>query len=187
MRIHAFGMLFLALLMFGPGCTSGPEVVPEAFKANIDSTVTFPMVLEEPTVHQGTMVLLGGEVLTAKRLKEGTRLEILQLPLDGSEEPVLDLAASQGRFFAFESSSFLDPATLPPNTRITLVGEITGATRDNLDEMEYRYPMVTIKHLHVWPKIEPDSTWDSGPRYSIFGGGSSGGRVGGGVGIGIGF
>ena len=114
MRIHAFGMLFLALLMFGPGCTSGPEVVPEAFKANIDSTVTFPMVLEEPTVHQGTIVLLGGEVLTAKRLKEGTRLEILQLPLDGSEEPVLDRAASQGRFFAFESSSFLDPAPFPP-------------------------------------------------------------------------
>ncbi|MGV7228993.1 MAG: Slp family lipoprotein [Nitrospirales bacterium] len=187
MRIHAFGMLFLALLMFGPGCTSGPEVVPEAFKANIDSTVTFPMVREEPTVHQGTMVLLGGEVLTAKRLKEGTRLEILQLPLDGSEEPVLDRAASQGRFFAFESSSFLDPATLPPNTRITLVGEITGATRDNLDEMEYRYPMVTIKHLHVWPELEPDQPGDSGLSYGIFGGGSTGGRVGGGVGIGIGF
>ena len=107
-------------------------------------------------------MLLGGEVLTAKRLKEGTRLEILQLPLDGSEEPVLDRTASQGRFFAFESS-FLDPATLPPNTRVTLVGEITGATRANLDEMEYRYPTVTIKHLHVWPELVLDQPGDSGP------------------------
>jgi outer membrane lipoprotein len=165
---------------------SGPQVVPEAFKAKIDSTATFTKVLEDPTVHQGTMVLLGGEVLTAKRLKEETRLEILQLPLDGSDEPVLDRTASQGRFFAFDSS-FLDPATLPLNTRVTLVGEITGATRANLDEMEYRYPTVTIKHLHVWPELELDQPWDSAPRYEIFGGGSTGGRVGGGVGIGIGF
>jgi outer membrane lipoprotein len=165
---------------------SGPQVVPEVFKANIDSTVTFPKVLEEPTLHQGTMVLLGGEVLTAKRLREGTRLEILQLPLDGSEEPVFDLAASQGRFFAFESS-FLDPATLPPNTRVTLVGEITGATRANLDEMEYRYLTVTIKHLHVWPEPVLDQPGDSSLSYGIFGGGSTGGRVGGGVGVGIGF
>lgn len=186
MSINLFGILLGAILLVGSGCMSGPQVVPEVFKAKIDSTVTFPKVLEEPTVHQGAMVLLGGEVLTAKRLKDGTRLEILQLPLDGSEEPVLDRTASQGRFFALESS-FLDPATLAPNTRVTLVGEITGATRANLDEMEYRYPTVTIKHLHVWPELELDQPGDSGPRYGIFGGGSTGGRVGGGVGIGIGF
>ena len=186
MRIHAFRILLGVLLMVGLGCTSGPEVVPEVFKANIDPSVTFPKMIEEPTVHQGAMVLLGGEVLTAKRLKDGTRLEILQLPLDDSEEPVLDRTASQGRFLAFESS-FLDPATLPPNTRVTLVGEITGFTRTNLDEMEYRYPTVTIKHLHVWPELEPNQPGDFAPRYGIFGGGSTGGRVGGGVGIGIGF
>jgi outer membrane lipoprotein len=180
-------MLLGALLMVGPGCTSGPEVVPEAFKASIDQSVTFPKILEEPMVHQGAVVLLGGEVLTAKRLKEGTRLEILQLPLDDWEGPVRDLTASEGRFLAFESS-FLDPATLPPNTRVTLIGEITGATRANLDEMAYHYPTVTIKHLHVWPEFEPNQPGGWGPRYGIFGGGSStGGRVGGGVGIGAGF
>ena len=184
--MHAFGVLLGVLLMVGPGCLSRPEVVPEAFRANIDSSLTFTKIIEEPTVHQGAVVLLGGEVLTAKRLREGTRLEILQLPLDGSEEPVFDRTTSQGRFLAFESS-FLDPATLPPNTRVTLVGEITGATRANLDEMEYRYPIVTIKHLTVWPAIEPDYPGDSGISYGIFGGGSTGGPVGGGVGIGIGF
>ena len=132
------------------------------------------------------MVLLGGEVLSAKRLTEGTRLEILQLPLDDSEGPVIDRTASQGRFLAFEAA-FLDPATLPPNTRVTLVGEVTGATRAKLDEMEYRYPTLNIKHLYVWPEPEWNQPGNSGPRYGISGGGSSGGRVGGGVGIGIGF
>jgi len=186
MSINLFGILLGAILLVGTGCTSGSQGVPDVFKTKIDPTVTFPMVLEEPTVHQGKMVILGGEVLTAKRLKEGTRLEILQLPLDSSEEPVLDLAASQGRFFAVESS-FLDPATLPPTTRVTLVGEITGVTRANLDEMEYRYPTVTIQHLHVWPELELDQPGNSGTSFGIFGGSGTGGRVGGGAGIGIGF
>ena len=163
------------------------EVVPETFKTQIDSSVTFPQMFDEATAHQGAVVLLGGEVLSAKRLIEGTRLEILQLPLDGSEEPVLDRTASQCRFLAFEST-FLDPATLPPNTRVTLVGEVTGATGANLDEMEYRYPTLNIKHLYVWPEPDLNQPDNSGPRYGIFGGGGSGvGGIGGGVSIGIGF
>jgi len=186
MDIRSFGILLGAILLFGSGCVSGPDVVPETLKTQIDPSLTYSKILEEPTSHQGAVVLLGGEVLSAKRLTEGTRLEILQLPLDSSEEPVVDRTASQGRFLAFESS-FLDPATLPPNTRVTLVGEVTGATNANLDEMDYRYPTLTIKHLHVWPESEFKQQRFPGPRYGIFGGGSSGGSVGGGVSIGIGF
>jgi outer membrane lipoprotein len=186
MSIYFFRMLLGLLLLIGNGCVSGPEVVPEPFKTQIDPSLIFSKILEEPTRHQGAVVLLGGQVLSAKRLTAGTRLEILQLPLDSSEEPAVDRTSSQGRFLAFESS-FLDPATLPPNTRVTLVCEVIGATNANLDEMEYRYPTVTIKHLHVWPEPELDQTGSSAPRYGIFGGGSSGGSVGGGVSIGIGF
>ena len=186
MRIPSVGIIVGVLLLIGLGCVSRPEVVPEVLQAKIDPSVTFPQMPNKPTVQQGVMVLLGGEVLSANRLTEGTRLEILQLPLDGSDEPVLDRTTSQGQFLAFESA-FLDPATLPANTRVTLVGEVTGATRANLDEMEYRYPTVIIKHLYVWPEPEWDQSSYSGPRYRIFGGGSSGGRVGGGVSIGIGF
>ena len=81
----------------------------------------------------------------------------------------------------------LDPGTLPPNTRVTLVGEITGSMHAKLDEMDYRYPTVIIQHLHVWPEPEWEQPNNSGPRFGIFGGGSNGGRVGGGVSIGIGF
>ncbi|MEX2492174.1 MAG: Slp family lipoprotein [Nitrospirales bacterium] len=174
------------LLLYGHGCASGPDVVPEPFKTQIDPSLTFSKILQEPDNHQGAVVLFGGEVLSAKRLPEGTRLEILQLPLDSSEQPVFDKTVSQGRFLAFESS-FLDPATLPLNTRVTLVGEVSGVTNANLDEMEYRYPTVKIKHLHIWPEPEFNQPGSSGPSFGIFGGGGTGGRVGGGVGIGIGF
>ena len=186
MRLRAFETLLGVLLLLGTGCASGSNVVPETLKTQIDSSLTFSKILEEPTSHQGAVVLLGGEVLSAKRLTEGTRVEILQLPLDSSEEPVVDRTASQGRFLAFESS-FLDPATLPPNTRVTLVGEVMGATNAHLDEMAYRYPTLTIKHLHVWPEPELNQPGSSSPSFGIFGGGGTGGRVGGGVSIGIGF
>ena len=181
-----FGIFLVLVLLCGHGCTARPDIFPEATKAKINHSLTFAMLLQEPDRHEGEMVLLGGEVLSARRLAQGTRLEILQLPLDSSEEPVQDKTSSQGRFFVVESS-FLDPATLPPDTRVTLVGEVTGATNASLDEMEYRYPTLAMKHLHVWPESEFEQSESSGPSFGIFGGGGSGGRVGGGVSIGIGF
>ncbi len=173
-------------LLSGFGCASGPDAVPENFQSSIDPSLTFSDILKKPENHQGAMVVLGGEVLSAKRLADGTRVEVLQLPLDSSEEPSVDRTSSEGRFFAMQSS-FLDPATLPLNTRITLVGEVIGVTNANLDEMEYHYLTVKMKHLHVWPKPELNQSESSGPSFGIFGGGGTGGRVGGGVSIGIGF
>jgi outer membrane lipoprotein len=56
--------------------------------------------------------MLGGEVLSARCPREGTRNEILQLSFDRSWSPFYDLMQSQGRFIALHRD-FLDPATLP--------------------------------------------------------------------------
>jgi outer membrane lipoprotein len=68
--------------------------------------------------------MFGGEVFSARRLKEGTRNEILQLPLDRSGSPFYDLVQSHGRFVALHRD-FLDPVTLPPGSRVTVTGEVT--------------------------------------------------------------
>ena len=161
-------------------------VVPETLQSQIEPSLTFSQLLQGPEAYQGKMIVLGGEVLSAKRRAEGTRLEVLQLPLDDSQRPVVTRTESQGRFLAMEKA-FLDPAMLPLNTRVTIVGEVTKTIAANLDEMDYQYPTVVIKHLHVWKEPALAQESNSGPWYSIFGGGSSGGRVGGGMGIGIGF
>jgi outer membrane lipoprotein len=84
-------------------------------------------------------------------LKDGTRIEVLEIPLDRSLQPEMDRTASRGRFIAVQKE-FLDPATIPPGTRLTLVGEVTGSVADKLDETDYTYPMVEIKSLKVWPR-----------------------------------
>jgi outer membrane lipoprotein len=143
-----FGGATLAALL--AGCASG-NVVPISLQAQLDKSLTFSQLRDAPDSYRGRLLVLGGEVLSAKRLKEGTKIEVLQIPLDGSYEPGPDRTASQGRFLAVQKE-FLDPATTPPGTRLTVVGEVTGAVADKLDETDYTYPLLDIKSLHVWPR-----------------------------------
>ncbi|MDR4496309.1 MAG: Slp family lipoprotein, partial [Nitrospirales bacterium] len=114
--------------------------------------LNFLQIKESPDSHKGKLVMLGGQILEARRLKDSTQLIILQLPLIDEQEPVTELTQSQGRFIA-NQQEFLDPATVPSGTRVTVVGEISGSQSQSLDETTYDYPTVIIKNLKVWPKI----------------------------------
>ncbi len=116
----------IAILM-GTGCSSS-RVIPEPLAPLIDRTVTFREVLAAPESYTGRVLILGGEVLKAKRLKEGTRLEFLQLPLDTHEQPIRDRQQSEGRFLAIQQE-FLDSATVTEGMRMTIIGELVGAKR----------------------------------------------------------
>ena len=114
----------------------------------VDRTVSFLDVLASPESYHGRVLVLGGEVLKAKRLRDSTQIELLQLPLEDGEEPSLDRQQSQGRFLAFQQE-FLDQATVVEGTRVTIVWEVSGAKTDRLDDVEYHYPSLVVKHLHV--------------------------------------
>ncbi len=138
------------LLCFPMGCASSySQAFPQEVLQSIDSSLTFLQLKESPVSHQGRVVLLGGEILSAKRHKDQTRLIVLQLPLTEYQDPNWERTQSHGRFIAFQKE-FLDPATTPPGTRITLIGQIQGETMEMLGEMEYSYPTLAIKHLRVW-------------------------------------
>lgn len=115
--------------------------------------IPFQQVKSAPDSFKGQSVIFGGEVLTARRMKDGTRIEILQLPLDRSGSPGYDLTQSQGRFLAIYKE-FLDPATIPHGTIVTVAGEVTGTMTLPLDETEYTYPVVEAKRVQVWPDAD---------------------------------
>lgn len=139
----------VAALLALSACTTGPSAEEIAQKEPIDRTLTFAQLKESPESHRGKVVLFGGEVLSAKRLKDGTRIEVLQLPLGEGNEPQPNRLATEGRFLAVEPQA-LDPAALPPRTRVTIVGEVSGSRSMPIDEVEYVYPVLTIKQLHAW-------------------------------------
>lgn len=169
------------------GCASSPDVVPESLESQIDKAVTFDQVIANPDAYRGKVVVIGGEVLKAKGLKDGTQLEVLQLPLDSFQRPTPQRTESRGRFLAL-NKDFLDPATFTDGVPVTIVAEVTGSAVQHLDEVDYRYPTLEIRHLHVWDDARDQNFPNSGPRFGVFGGvGMGGGRTGGGIGIGTGF
>ena len=142
----AFGVLVLLTGCVQPyKATLSPDITNQ-----INDSLSFLQIKAFPDDHKGKLVILGGQILSAKRLTDSTELIILHLPLIQEREPSTELTHSQGRFIAYQQT-FLDPATVPAGTRITLVGELSGSVTQKLDETDYIYPTLTIKQLKTWP------------------------------------
>jgi len=184
MRLASFKSSWVGVFILATACSS-PGIIPEALEPLVDRAVGFRQLASASESYQGKIVVLGGVVLKAKRLKEGTQIELLQVSLDKRERPILDRQQSQGRFLALQQE-FLDPATIVEGSAMTVVGEVFGAKIDYLDDVEYRYPVVIIKHLHSWPAQSYDNIQPR-PRFSIGLGGGTGIGLGGGGGFAIGF
>lgn len=171
MRARRFHGILPVLALAAAGCLSGcasNSVVPAQLEPQVDRKVSFAQLKDSPDSHHGRLVVLGGEVLSAKRLKEGTQIEVLQLPLGSSDAPERDRTASEGRFIALHPG-FLDPATVPAGTRVTVVGEVTGVKTMPLDETEYTYPVLEVKHIKVWPKYEMARPYYPYPYWGPYG------------------
>jgi outer membrane lipoprotein len=159
----------LILLVILAGCASTQETEER-------QALTFTQVKAAPDSFKGQSTVFGGKILASRRQKDSTRIEVLQLPLDKSLRPGYDLTQSQGRFIALQRE-FLDPATLPPGTRITVIGVVSGSITLPLDETDYTYPVIDIKRVQVWavsedvaphtrPYMGPGPYW--GPYWSPY-------------------
>jgi outer membrane lipoprotein len=151
-RCSALASLLLFTVLLIHGC--GPKVIPKELEGQVDQTVSFLQLKQSPEAYKGRLVVLGGEVLSIRRTTDQTRIEVLQLPLDSSLRPIEDRTTSQGRFLAIKKE-FLDPATVPVGTPVTIIGEVIGTTTLPLDEIQYVYPTLEVRHLTVWEKTPP--------------------------------
>jgi outer membrane lipoprotein len=153
---------FVAGLLAGCATSELPAPVLE----NTEK-VAFPQLAQNPSAYEGRRIVLGGEVIHAKRLADRTEIEVLALPLNSTDEPTWNRAASQGRFLAYQTKEFLDPAILPPGTRVTIVGEGKAALRKRIDEAEYTYPVIESDYLKIWPvrMLDGSYPYGYGPYY----------------------
>src|SRR2546429_77828 len=146
-----------AVLLLAPGCASSP-LGPADLEPQIAPGIPFQSLKAAPEKFKGPVVVPGGKVLSARRLKDGTQIEVLQLPLDKADAPIMTLPQSKGRFLAYQEG-FLDPATLPAGTAVSMIAEVTGAKTLPLDEAEYTYPTLRIRALKLWPEERYVSPW----------------------------
>jgi outer membrane lipoprotein len=136
---------------------AGPLQIPPDLLKDIDTSVTFSDLRANTDSYRGRTVSLGGIVLTAKRTSQQTELEILQLPRKEGRISTKDRLRSEGRFIAVREE-FLDPATVPPGTPVTIIGTVQGSITRQLDEAEYLYPVLAIKHLIDWNTVDMEES-----------------------------
>ncbi|MBX3320621.1 MAG: Slp family lipoprotein [Nitrospira sp.] len=148
-----FMLMVVGIAMFGlTGCKSY-DVIPKDLETQVASGLTYELVQTAPEDHQGKVVVWGGEVLAGKRTAEGTRLEILHLPLSDDLYPTEQRALSKGRFVAYDDEGVItDPAAVEPGTAVTIIGRIGPLQTEELQGVEYHYPRLNVLDMTVWEK-----------------------------------
>ena len=140
------GLLGLIALL-GMGCA---HAISESLRAQAEPMIPFAQLRANPEAYKERTVVLGGEILNTDNLRDGTRLEVLQKPLDRSEAPQVG-DDTGGRFMAL-CQNYLDPAVYAKGRRVTVAGRVLGSFRGKVGEVEYVYPLISCEETHLWPR-----------------------------------
>ncbi|HKP01444.1 MAG TPA: Slp family lipoprotein [Nitrospiraceae bacterium] len=179
---HGIGIIIVIGLLTLSACAESAHQVqrsrgyidvPPELERQIDTTVAFADLRSTPGNYVGRVLMVAGVVIKSIRTEKRTEIEVLQLPAEGGGPSTTERTRSEGRFLAVRED-FLDPATVPPGTAITVVAVVTGSTTRPLDDSEYTYPVLDIKHLTEWSTVASQPSGGSaaafyGPYYPPFG------------------
>jgi len=147
-------LVCIALLL--AGCA---PVISKGALNEVDQDLRFGQLLENPEAYRGKTVLLGGNIIETQNFSDRTLIVVLQRPLGFRKKPTEE-DVSRGRFIVYVPG-FLDPAIYRPKRKITVVGSVIGKEVRPLGEIEYSYPVIEKKELHLWPAEE---SYVTGPR-----------------------
>ncbi len=150
MKVLIITMMSVTLL-FVNGCNR-TDVIPDRLEGKVDRDLRYSDIKNDPHTNKGKLMLAGGKVLSAKRMTEGTRIEVLQIPLSEDLMPTGRETESKGRFVIIDRGEQVsDPAIFDDkDKRITVVGEVLGTITITIDEMQEQVPQLVLKHLTVW-------------------------------------
>jgi len=129
------------------------HVIPKDALEQVDSELTFSALQKAPEEHKGKAVVLGGVIIGLVNKKEGSLLEVYQAAMDQQGKPV-NLDSSAGRFLALYQG-LLESQIYRKGRRVTLAGIVQGEKIMKLGEIDYRYPYIVIKEIHLWKEERP--------------------------------
>jgi outer membrane lipoprotein len=156
-RLVIFGMA----LIFVSGCVNA---ISRGVLQEVDREITFSSLMKAPNAYQGKVALLGGVIVNTINKQEGTLLEVYQTRLDRGRPVGTD--SSEGRFLALYQG-YLDSEIYKQGRKVTIAGTVQGEKVQQLGEIEYHYPYLIIKEIHLWQEEPPvryepepwDDTW----------------------------
>ena len=140
-----FTYITLSLLLIATGCA---PIISKELRKNVSVELTFKEIIKDPDAYKGKIVLLSGVILGSKNTKEGTLIEVLQKPADMEGRPK-DVDESDGRFLAIYDG-YLDTAIYNRGREAVVAGKIKEKRTLPLGEIEYGYPLILIKEIHLF-------------------------------------
>lgn len=138
-----FLILVIALLL--SGCA---HVISQELREQTDKELTAEMLFKNSEAHKGKTVILGGIIISTRNSDEGTHIEVLQTPLDSRGRPK-DTDYSYGRFIFFYEE-YLDAAIFSKGKAVTVGGKVFGKTTRPLGDIEYTYPLIYAREVHLF-------------------------------------
>jgi outer membrane lipoprotein len=160
-------MLTVTVFTLLTGCS---HVISRETLSKMDPAVTFAELLHTSEAYEHKMVLLGGIIVDAMNKKNGTLLEIYRTEIDGQGKPV-NVDTSGGRFLALYNG-FLEVEIYRKGRMVTIAGLVKGKRTGKVGEVEYQYPYIVIKEIHLWTEEEPvkeyPHSWRPWYRYPYY-------------------
>ena len=153
-KFCAIVVLFLFIIS---GCA---PIISRELKKNVSNELTFKEIIKDPDAHKGEIVLTSGVILGSRNTKEGTLIEILQKQADMAGR-AKDVDESDGRFLAI-NDGYLDTAIYAREREALVAGEVKGKRTLPLDEIEYTYPFISIKEIHLF-KLQKEERFHAYP------------------------
>jgi len=150
-----FGLMFMIYGLFSfNGCA---PVISKQLREQVAKELTLSVVAKAPEAYKDKTVLWSGVIISSVNLKEGTIIEVLQKPADTKGKPK-DVDESEGRFLALYPG-YLDVAIYNGGRKVTVAGEVQGKKIQRLGEIEYTYPLISAKEIHLWPVEKKDRVY----------------------------
>ncbi len=155
--MRKFTCLLMFLFLISAGCVS---LISRELRSELSPDITFKQVVKDPDAHKGKTILISGIILGSRNTKEGTLIEILQKPTDINGRPK-DVDDSDGRFLALYDG-YLETAIYSRGREVAVAGEITGKKILPLGEIDYIYPLISIKEVHLF-KVKKEEAFSYYP------------------------
>jgi outer membrane lipoprotein len=113
--------------------------ISEEAREQVVPQTTFAMVSENPSAFLDQQLLLGGVIVAAENIDEGTVLEIIEWRLNRWGEPAY--LGDEVRRFLVKSKQSLDPTIYEPGVLVTLAGVVLGQETRLLDSLGESVPL----------------------------------------------
>lgn len=143
-----FGV-WLFLVCWGlMGCA---QAISREGLARVDEDLPFALLREEPQLHLGKTILLGGMIIEAENHSDRTVLVVVHHGLGLAQKP--DPQRGSGGRFLFQVQEFLDPAIFRSGRLVTVLGEVAGTEMRSLQDSTNEYPVIAGSEIYLWPDM----------------------------------